>query len=332
LLDVSTRRHPLTRLSHADIVSTVNPHDALIRELAYFIGKENLPAVLSIDIVGEIVQLGQDVTTFKVGDKVIGQGDPVLPDTGGTQEHAILDADFISMLPTSISPDQASTVILNVLTSYLAVLSPTGLGIPSPLSASSKDFNYKDTSLVIIGGSSACGKFAIQLSKWAGVGTIVAIAGTSGAAELRSMGATHTIDRSLSEDDIETEIRHIVGDNLLYVLDCINRKSHTAGVRLLSNTKKGTFVPLAGGMPNTVDESNIGPKGQGFNFNRFVCRLSQYRDIAKPFYQKLPKLIDEGVLRPTSFEVIEGLDVDKINAQIDQWRDGKWPPRVNVHV
>ena len=66
MLDVSTRCHPLTQLTHADFVSTVNPHDALIRELAYFIGKENLPAVLSIDLVGEIVDGGQ------VGDMLFG--------------------------------------------------------------------------------------------------------------------------------------------------------------------------------------------------------------------------------------------------------------------
>ena len=311
---------------------TVNPHDNLIRDFAYFVGKENLPGVLAIDIIGEIVKLGQDVTAFKVGDAIMGLGDPALPDNGGLQEFAILDADFISKLPTSISPDQAATMILNVVTAYGAVLTSKALGIPSPLSASAKNFDYKNSSIAIIGANSACGKFAIQLAKWAGMGTIIAVAGASAKADLLAMGATHCIDRSLSEEDIQNEVRGIMGDNLLYSLDCINREDHTPGVSMLSNTKRGTFVPLAGRLQDTVDKARAGEKQQGYNFNRFVARPSLFREEAKLFFKAWPKLIDDGVLTPTSFEVVEGFDVDRIDKQLDGWRDRTWPTRVNVHV
>ncbi|KAJ9606826.1 hypothetical protein H2200_008836 [Cladophialophora chaetospira] len=312
-------------------IAGLNPHDGLVRDIAYFIGEENLPAVLSIDIVGEVVQVGDAVTAFKIGDKVMGQGDPAVPDTNGTQEYALLDADFTAHLPASISPDQANTIILNVLTSYLAVFGP-GFEIPSPLSTPDKSFDYGNTTIVVVGGGSACGKFAIQLAAWAGIGTIITVAGKTGEVGLRFMGATHVIDRSLSEEDIRSEIHSITGDELLYVLDCINRDDHTPSVRLLSDTKKGTFVPLAVSRPNTIDESKVGPKKEGYVFKKFVARLSLFREIAKEFYQVLPKLIDEGVLRPTAFEVIEGLDVGMINAQLDKFSERAWPSRVNVHV
>ena len=63
-----------------------------------------------------------------------------------------------------------------------------------------------------------------------------------------------------------------------------------------------------------------------------MCRPVLFRDIAKQFYKVLPKLIDERVLKPTSFEVIEGLDVGKINAQLDKWTRTEWPARVNIHI
>ncbi|OQV11150.1 Alcohol dehydrogenase GroES-like domain-containing protein [Cladophialophora immunda] len=313
-------------------IAGLNPHDGLVREIAYFVGKDNLPGVLAIDIVGEIVQLGEKVSAFKIGDKVMGQGDPVVSDTKGSQEYAVLDADFIAPLPDLVSPDQADTVILNPLTAYVAVLSPLGLDIPSPLAGSTTGFDYKNTSIVIIGGSSACGRFAIQLAKWVGIGTIVTVAGKHGEGDLKSLGATHVIDRSLPDEDIQRKVREIVGDDLLYVLDCNNRADHTQGIRMLSNSKKGTMVPLAVSRPNTIDEAKVGPKQQGYNFRKFVCRPVLFREIATQFYKALPRLIDDGVLKPTSFAVIEGLDVDKINAQLDKWRDGQWPPRVNIHV
>ncbi|OAP60556.1 hypothetical protein AYL99_05558 [Fonsecaea erecta] len=312
----------------------VNPHDVLVREIGYFVGKDNLPGVLAIDIVGEIIQLGQNVDNdnFKIGDRVMGQGDPSVSDTKGSQEYAVLDADFIAHLPSAVSPDQADTIILNPLTSYVALFSPLGLDIPSPLDGAKTDFDYHRTSIVIIGGSSACGRFAIQLSKWVGMGTVVTVAGKHGESVLKSLGATHVIDRSIPDEDIQRQVRNIVGDDLLYVIDCNNRADHTPGIRMLSNAKKGTIVPLAAARPNTVDEAKIGPKQQGYNFKKFVCRPVLFRETAAQFYKALTQLIDHGVLKPTPFQVIEGLDADKINAQLDRWRDGQWPPRVNIHV
>ncbi len=309
----------------------VTPHDGLVRDIAYFVGKENLPGTIAVDVVGEIIRLGESVTSFKVGDTVMGQGDPAMSDTKGSQEYALLDADFIAKLPSSINPDQADTIILNALTSYVAVLTPIGLDVPSPLS-DDRGFDYENTSILIMGGNSACGRFAIQLAKWAGVGTIITTAGKSGEAELKAMGATHVIDRSLSEEAIKKAVHDIVGDELLHVLDCVNRMDHTPGIAMLSNSKKGTFVPLAGSRPDTIDETRVGAKEQGYTIHKFVCRPVLFRDIAKQYYQALPKLIDEGVLKPTSFEVIKGLDVEAINAQLDKWTRREWPGRVNIHV
>ena len=77
-------------------------------------------------------------------------------------------------------------------------------------------FDYKNTPLAIIGAGSNCGQFTIQLARWAGFGTIIAIAGKTKADHLRELGATHLIDRTLSDDEIEAEVRNIVGGDLLH--------------------------------------------------------------------------------------------------------------------
>jgi NADPH:quinone reductase len=100
----------------------------------------------------------------------------------------------------------------------------------------------------------------------------------------------------------------------------------------LSDSKKGTFVPLRGARPNTIDEAKIGPKRQGWEKKRFVAEPAKYRESGLEFYHALPDLIDRGVLKPTGYEVVQGLDVDRVNRQLDLFKDDQWPTRINVHV
>ncbi|KAI1618832.1 chaperonin 10-like protein [Exophiala viscosa] len=312
-------------------IAGLNPHDGRVREIAYFVGKENLPATFAVDIVGKIAELGPDVTSFNIGDQVFGQGDPALSDTKGSQEYALLEADFIAPLPIAVTPDQTSTIILNALTSYVALFSQLGFGLPSPLSADSKGFDYSKVSMVIVGGNSACGKFGIQLAKWAGVGTIILTAGIHAEKTLKEMGANLVIDRCLSDDNVYQAVRHAVGDDLLYVCDTVNADDQTLGVRLLSDSKEGTFVPLRP-RDNAIDATAVGSKRAGYRVQRFVAGPVLFRQVAAEFFKALPNLIDDGVLQPTPFNVIKGLDADEINKQLDGWRDGGWPTRANIHV
>ncbi|KAI1627964.1 chaperonin 10-like protein [Exophiala viscosa] len=306
-------------------IAGLNPHDGRVREIAYFVGKENLPATFAVDIVGKIAELGPDVTSFNIGNQVFGQGDPALSDTKGSQEYALLEADFIAPLPIAVTPDQTSTIILNALTSYVALFFATGIRLALTLVCGHK------VSMVIVGGNSACGKSGIQLAKWAGVGTIILTAGIHAEKTLKEMGANLVIDRCLSDDNVYQAVRHAVGDDLLYVCDTVNADDQTLGVRLLSDSKEGTFVPLRP-RDNAIDATAVGSKRAGYRVQRFVAGPVLFRQVAAEFFKALPNLIDDGVLQPTPFNVIKGLDADEINKQLDGWRDGGWPTRANIHV
>jgi NADPH:quinone reductase-like Zn-dependent oxidoreductase len=52
----------------------------------------------------------------------------------------------------------------------------------------------------------------------AGVGTIVTTASLSGKTELKGYSATHVIARQAG--NVEQQVRAIVSDKLMYVLDC----------------------------------------------------------------------------------------------------------------
>lgn len=110
----------------------------------------------------------------------------------------------------------------NLVTSLVALFDNSALDIPAPWTPGASGFDYKSTSLLIVGGGSNTGKFAVQLAALAGIGQIIVVAGARNDAELRSFGATHIIDRTASPQEIVAQIRTITRDDLLYAYDTIN--------------------------------------------------------------------------------------------------------------
>lgn len=309
----------------------VNPHDSFGRETGLFIG-DILPTPIAIDIVGTVVKLGSNVSRLQVGDHIFGNGTVNQPDQTGTQEYATLLADFAAKIPTNVSADEAATYPLNALTLFFAMFHAQSLDMPPPYPDQKTSFDFSAQKLVIIGGGSATGKYGIQFAKLAGIGTIITVASKNGERVLKSLGATHVIDRHASNDEIEGQVREIVGDELIYVVDCIGSGDggQTLGAKLLSNSKKGTLVCLI--HAGSVDDSKIGTKKAGYEMKKIIAAPRLFPAFAVRFWRHLPQWIEEGRLKPTTFSVIDGLDAEKVNAAFDAYRDGRAPVKPHVHI
>jgi NADPH:quinone reductase len=156
-----------------------------------------------------------------------------------------------------------------------------------------------------------CGRDAVQFARLSGLfSTIVAVAGPTHAAALRSYGATHVVDRHGDEADVVARVREVVGDECLYVVDAVNHE-HTLGVACLSNSKKGKMATLC---PGEADLSRIAEKKAGFD-KVFSSGSSQNApELARLFWGALPDWLSSGKVEALDWDVIDGLDVEKINA------------------
>ena len=313
-------------------VAGINPHDGYSKAMGLFVEK-TLPTPFAADIVGEVVKLGPKVTKFQIGDTVFGFGDPQDPNQLGTQEHCCLDVDQAAKKPSNVSLDEAATFPLNPMTSYFAMFSIQGLNLPFPWPGKDETVDNSGVTLVIIGAGAATGKFALQLTKLAGIGRVIAIASKSNESQLKSRGATHVIDRHQSLDEIDKEVRAIVGDDLTMVYDCIGGANggQTLGAKLLSNSKRGTLAVLV--LAGTVDESNIGPKRAGYDRKPVLCVTKMFKDVSVPFWNQLPTWIEKNDLSPTTWQVVDGLDAKKINDLLDGYvQHGKNQLKPHVHI
>lgn len=91
-------------------VAGLNPHDQKCRDWGLLIA-DQLPAVLASDVVGKISKLGEGVTDFKVGDRVLSTN-PLTSGSlhAGLQEYAIGFPNLMAKVPDPLTDDEACTL------------------------------------------------------------------------------------------------------------------------------------------------------------------------------------------------------------------------------
>ncbi|KAL4861774.1 hypothetical protein BDV12DRAFT_190862 [Aspergillus spectabilis] len=267
--------------------------------------EKDLPhAILANDISGVVEKIGPDSNNLSGG-----------PDQGGLQQFCILDAPYAAPIPHYISFDQAATFPINAFASFIALFSSSGLDLAPKFLGHSMD--YANEAILIIGGSSNSGKFALQFSRLASFGKIITTA------KVRNREAA----------DVEDQIRALVGDDLLYAFDTVNSAflggvSHQLALSLLSATKKGSLATLVDGDPDPVIAAT---KTAGFKKNHILGVSDLHQELAAKFWRELPGWIEKGKLKPLDFEVMDGLDAKKVNNLLDNYHDGRAVKKTHVH-
>jgi NADPH:quinone reductase-like Zn-dependent oxidoreductase len=310
----------------------VNPHDQRTRDVGLFV--TSTPCVIAGDVVGEVVSVGtgEHTASFTIGEHVFGHTfaeGGFDNDFNAAQQYALVDARYVGRVAgTGLSDDEASTIPVIVLAAFIALFASSGHGLPPPFSPEAKNFDYASAALLVIGGGSNTGRATVELAKLVGIGRIIVVAGNRNEATLKSVGATHFIDRK-APDALE-QIRAIAGDELVYAVDTVNAGlDQELGVAALSNTKKGTLITLRR-PEGEFDSAQIGPKSAGYD-RRLVFGVSPiHPEVTVGFWKEVPQWFKEGKLRPSSFEVIKGLDADAVNKALDAYRDGNGL-KMNIH-
>ncbi|KAJ3809784.1 hypothetical protein F5876DRAFT_66187 [Lentinula aff. lateritia] len=157
--------------------------------------KITYPTVLGLDVAGDVEELGEGVEGYAKGDRVFFAA-AYTTNNGGFQQYAlktISDSD-IGKIPPQISYSEASSIPMNFATAAIPLLSanPVGSGL-NPTFDSKVSFSG-EVALVI--GTIPVGQFAIQIFKYLGFSTIITYASSKDLDYLKSLGATHIIERT----------------------------------------------------------------------------------------------------------------------------------------
>lgn len=184
------------------------------------------PHILGLDVAGVVAGVGEGVTEWRAGDKVVYHGD--LTKRGGYAEYAVTNANAVSRIPEGVSFEDAAALPTAGYTAYQAVYQKLPIA--------------QLKTIFIHGGAGGVGGFAVQLAKLAGK-EVISTASRHNHEYVKSLGADYVLD--YRESDLAAEVSRITnGRGVDAVIDAVSRQSSTDALDLIAFS--GHLVHIAG--------------------------------------------------------------------------------------
>ncbi|KAK2882602.1 hypothetical protein FQN49_000174 [Arthroderma sp. PD_2] len=223
------------------------------------LGYISYPFIMGEDVAGTVVEVGEGVERFRVGDRVVATASAVSVNTaveGGFQLYTVIREWLAAPLPDSITFEQASVLPLAIITAAHGLFDAGYLGLDLPTVPARQSSSGK-RAVIITGGSSAVGSAAIQLAVSAGY-EVVSTASPKNFDYVKNLGAAHVFDYKSDTvvDDIRAAVKGLhlaggysIGDGSIGLLAAVLAKHDGPSVN--------KFITLAGGNPGprSVDPS-----------------------------------------------------------------------------
>ncbi|EIN10099.1 GroES-like protein [Punctularia strigosozonata HHB-11173 SS5] len=263
------------------------------------------PGILGTDGAGVVEEVGEGVTHLQKGDRILWQG-MFTNDRATFQQYTLATAYHVAKLPDSVSVDEAASVPLGLATAFLGLYNEKkdgqggGAGL-IPYYKSTKA--HEGSPIVVLGGATSVGQYAIQFARLSGFSPIIATASVKHTEFLKSLGATHVLSRTLPDDALIAEIRSITSQPVEVVYDAVSHAStQKPGWSLLAPGGQLVLVlPPAEGIVSGQDGKgvvnvvgNVGYPGQV--------------EIGRELYATLSQLLADGSIKPNRVQLLpEGL-------------------------
>ncbi|MEX2550311.1 MAG: quinone oxidoreductase [Nitriliruptoraceae bacterium] len=162
-----------------------------------------LPAVLGLEGAGEVVALGDGVTTRDLGDIVAWAGTP-----GSYAEQVVVPADRCVRVPAGVEPTTAAALMLQGMTAHY-------------LTHSTRSLREGDTTLVFA-AAGGVGRLLVQLAVRRGARVLAATSTEEKARIVRELGAEEVI--RYRDVDIPSAVRDLTGgDGVDVVYDSVGK-------------------------------------------------------------------------------------------------------------
>ncbi|KAF8608439.1 GroES-like protein [Ceratobasidium sp. AG-I] len=296
-IKVGTRHIPAPKGKEVLVKITataINPADWQIIDYGLYV--THYPAVLGSDGAGIVESLGPKVTGLKRGDRIFFQGVFEPSDYTTFQQYTLADTEIISRIPNSISDEAASTISVGSMASVTGLFQNTGIAFPE------NGPTARGKPVLILGGSSSVGQYAIQLARIAGFSPIVTTASAQHTGFLKSLGATHVFDRNASVRTIQQAFPTPVA----LALDAIS----VASTQQLAFDVLTTPYPVPGAHLSLMLDLDPVVKRKNMNnkVSIYVVHGSshKFKDLGMAFYRSIGRWIEQGKYVPNRVQVVDG--------------------------
>ena len=229
--------------------------------------------VPGLEVSGTVRGLGEDVSTFSVGQQVAA----ILPAAGGFAEVACTPASLVSAIPPGLSQDLASVVPINTVSAHLALTTVARF--------------TAGESLLVHAGVGGLGSQFAQVARALGAGRIDAVVGTPAKQDTaREFGFDQTY--------VRRELNSIPADTYDVVIDPVGGAATEDGFRVLRGGGRLLRVGNASQSPDVALSSMAhwleNKSTVGFNVGAW---LAQHREQGASSLQWALEAVARGKVR-----------------------------------
>ncbi|MGS2617326.1 NAD(P)H-quinone oxidoreductase [Micromonospora sp. LZ34] len=255
----------------------VNRADLLQRQ-GHYPPPPGAPAYPGLECAGVVSAIGPEVTGWRVGQEVC-----ALLSGGGYAERVAVPAGQLLPVPAGVDlvdaaalPEVACTVWSNVV--RLARLA-------------------EGETLLVHGGGSGIGTFAIQLGVALGA-TVVVTARTAKHQRLRELGAAHAVD--YREQDFVEEVRRVTdGRGADVILDIMGASYLARNVAALATGGRLVVIGMQGGRKGELDLGALLAKRGTVAATALRSRpVAEKAEIVRGVREHVWPLVESGAIRP----------------------------------
>ncbi|MCB4435740.1 zinc-binding alcohol dehydrogenase family protein [Alteromonas sp. McT4-15] len=272
----------------------VNPVDYKIRQRVN--PEAGTPKILGWDAVGEVVEIGADVSEFAVGDRVYYAGD--LTRQGTNAEYQLVDERIVGHAPKTLSDSEAAALPLTTITAYELLFDHLALA---------QQQEKSDEVVLVVGAAGGVGSIMLQLLKTLTGATVIATASRQSSKDwVVSLGADYVVDHS---KPLAQQIEALNIGQVTHVASLNNTGAYVeAFVEVMKPKGKLALIDD----PESLDVSKLKQKSLSLHWEfMFTRSMFETDDMVEQSHllNHVANLIDEGKVKTTV-----GKHLGKINA------------------
>ncbi len=255
----------------------VNFADSLVTAGKYQ-SQPSLPFTPGFEVAGDVTALGEGVTNFSIGDRVMG-----MAGSGGYAEELVADVRQLSPLPDMMDYVSAASFAVTYGTSYLALVHRAKLRAGEVL--------------LVHGAAGGVGLTAVEIGKQLGATIIASAGGPEKLKIAQAAGAEFLID--YRTEDIRERVKEFTdgrGADVIY--DPIGGDVFDASLRCVNFEGRILVIGFAGGTIQQIRSNHVMVKNVDIiGFNRGPYE-EKHPDVTREAYGTLMEWLSRGKIQP----------------------------------
>lgn len=244
------------------------------------------PPWMGLEISGEIIELGKNVTNYKLGDKVC-----ALLGGGGYAEYVSVKYDMLMPIPKGLSMVEAAALPEAYATSYL------NLFIEGHLEAGKTAF--------IPAGASGLASVAIPMAKAFGARVITSVLSDEIREKIKPLGADVIINSTTESVEEVLKAEEECGTPVFVSMDCLS--GETLGKSLPYMARGGYWIVIStlAGIETTVQLRPLLTKGLHLVGSMLRNRTPEFKAyILSELVKNVWPKIEDGTIKPSIYKVL----------------------------